>query len=160
MKSVEVLAECELTAGLGPEELKAIVEIAQPLTRKAGERIFTRGDPSEGVFIVVSGELALTLPMVIREEPKEVTVEEKGRGAVVGWSALVAPYQRTLGARASSDVSLVCLDRTALIGVFDKHPHIHLTTFINLSKVIANRVSLLEAALMHDLQQWVSEKFA
>jgi CRP-like cAMP-binding protein len=151
------LDDCLFFSNLTPEERATVLQAAERVDLRPGERLFGLGDTLQRVYLIESGEIALTLSMPIRGEDKEITLETKGNGALIGWSALVRPYQSTLGARATSPTRLISLDREALLGIYESHPRIQQVTQINVTEIIAGRLRRFEAQLIHDLTKWAAE---
>lgn len=149
-----------LFAGLDPEELGALRELARVMSIPRGQTLFRLGEEATTLWLIRSGTVELTLPLQLGEEVKDVVLDEKTAGTTLAWSALVPPHKLTLGARAASDVALIGFERTALHRLFDARRELHLKMTANLNAVIANRVSLLEALLIRNLQRWVDDKLA
>ena len=153
-----VLTRAALFAGLDEGILAELAEQAKPVSLQAGQRIFNLGEEARTVLLIVSGTVALKLPLVLRGESKDVTIDEKGEGAALAWSALVPPNKFTLSATAQTDVELLGIEREALGALFEREPRAHAQVMSNLSQVIGSRVAMLEALLIRDLQRWVTEK--
>ena len=154
----EVLLTCKLFSGLREEELQAIQAIAHSRRFSASKQIFELGEPASTLFIIESGQVALSLPLKIREVTRAVTIEQNEAGEVIAWSALVPPHKLTLSAVAVTDVSLLGLERTDLTELFQRQPRIHGVVASNLCAVIADRLSMFKALLLRDLQRWVAER--
>ncbi|MCZ7583144.1 MAG: cyclic nucleotide-binding domain-containing protein [Deltaproteobacteria bacterium] len=146
--------------GFTDGELALLHGISEFKVYDEGDIIFSLGEEVRRLIVVAYGTVALTLPIQIKGTSNNVTIEEKGAGAVLAWSALVPPHKFTLGARALTAVGLYEFDRDALARLFGEQPRLHLMIANNLNRVIASRVTLLEALVARDLQRWVSEKYA
>ena len=72
----------------------------------SGTVIFPEGSPAEFLYIIISGEVELTL----RNEPLEV----EGVGGIIGEMALVESATRSATATALCDVKLARLNRDQL----------------------------------------------
>lgn len=153
------LFESSLFSGLSRDHFELLKKIATPHSIKAGAPIFLLGQEATELFIIATGRVALQLPLAIRGKGADITIEEKGPGQVIAWSALVPPNKLTLTARAAEATTLVGLRRDDLHTLYAEHPEIHRRTADNLCRVIASRVSVLEALLMRDLQRWVVERY-
>ena len=154
-----VLSASGLLSRLNKDDIAQVEAIARLRREPAGAEIFSLGETARALYLVEEGTVALRLPLTIRGVPTEVTLEEKQRGAVIAWSALVPPHRLTLSAQAVTDVVLIALDVEKLEEVFLRNSRIHLVLMNNLCRVIGSRVSLLEARLLRDLQRWVIEKY-
>ena len=153
------LYECALFSGLDNAHRDLVCKVAEARTLLAGAPIFLLGQEASEVLVIADGGVALQLPVAIRGKGADITIEEKGPGDVIAWSALVAPHKLTLSARTLARSTLVALRRDDLHALFHEHPVIHQKTIENLCHVIGSRVALLEALLMRDLQRWVVERF-
>ncbi len=78
------LPETGLFDGLFPEERQQLQSITRRVELPAGMTLFHFREPAVALMVVESGRLALTLPVTIRGETRDVTVEERGPGSVVG----------------------------------------------------------------------------
>jgi CRP-like cAMP-binding protein len=154
------LAAAEVFAGLTGDELEALRGIALLRQYSQGERVFSLGDEIRTLLVVTAGTVALTLPLQIKGQISEITLEEKGVGSVIAWSSLVPPYKVTLCAKAVTNVELNGFDRETLGRLFVEQPRIQLVITSNLNRVIASRLMLLEALVARDLQRWVAERFS
>jgi CRP/FNR family cyclic AMP-dependent transcriptional regulator len=154
------ISEAEIFTGLDAPEMTAFAAAALLRQYVAGERIFSLGDEARTLLVIGLGIVGLTIPVPIKGYVDDVILEEKLPGSVIAWSALVPPHRFTLGAKAKTDVELHCFDRDTLAALFEKYPRIHLVVTGNLNRVIASRVTLLEALVARDVQRWVAEKYA
>jgi len=71
---------------------------------------------------------------------------------VVAWSAMVAPYRYTLGARCQSDCALTSLPREVLESFFARRPEAGYLFMRNLAGVIGQRLHAMQDIWLHDLQ--------
>lgn len=156
----KAIQDSPLFAGLEEADRVMLAAIARAHAVAAGQQIFTLGSDATTILLVERGTVALTLPLRIRGAVTDVTLEEMGAGAAIGWSALVPPYRYTLGARALTDARLIGLERETLEELFGRLPRVQRVLMTNLSRVVASRVTLLEAVLLRNVQRWVAEKCA
>ena len=152
------LSGSSLFSGLDEEQLGALQQIATRQTAPAGSTIFMLGEEATSLYLLAEGLVALTLPLAIRGQAADITLEEKGRGQVIAWSALVAPHKLTLSARARETTTLIALGREDLQSLFLQQPRLHAATMDRLCQVIGSRVALLEALVIRDLQRAVAER--
>lgn len=154
------VAAAQIFAGLEPEEVEILEDVALLRQYLAGESIFRIGDSARTLLVVAAGTVGLTIPVPIKDRVDDVTLEEKEPGSVIAWSALVPPHRFTLSAVAKTDVELHCFDRVALEEIFTNRLRIQSIVVSNLNRVIASRVALLEALVARDVRRFVSEKYA
>jgi len=148
----------ELFLDLDPDELRRLAAVAETVKIPSGTRIFNLGEEATSLLFISEGTVGLTLPIVVHGAGHEVTLDEKTTGSVIAWSALVAPHRLTMGAVAKSDVTLVRFERGALDKLFAAERELHRKVIVNLSRVIAGRVAILEALVIRDLQRQVAER--
>ncbi len=89
--------------------LEALVSRSMPASREEGRPLFKQGDIPRGVYIVTSGEIALTMES---SSGKLLTVFSAGPGSLLGLPAVVGnqPYTLTAEARKGSSTRFVTCD--------------------------------------------------
>jgi len=157
-KGADPLLGNELCAGLTEGQVAAVVALGVAMAVEPGSRVFMLGQEAQNLFLIERGMLALSLPLSVRGETREITVQECSAGALVGWSALVPPHRYTLSAQAGRDVRLVRYARSDLDRLFIADPRLNAVVMKNLARVIAERLTQLQAMLLRDLQRRVVEK--
>ena len=80
---------------------------------KAGEKLFSAGEPADCAFLVLSGEILLSLGSEERRVP---------RGALIGETALAAEVLRGADARAAVDSLLLRAPREVFRRVLSEFP--------------------------------------
>jgi CRP/FNR family transcriptional regulator, cyclic AMP receptor protein len=155
-----MLAQSELMRGVGSETLERLSILGRRIPASSGQVLFRLGDAAENLYVILRGRVALTLPMEIRSAQQDVTVDEKGPGDVLGWSALVPPHRATLSARAIIDSELFLLPSGALGAALREHPAAGLQVMTNLASVIGRRMHLLQAMWLRELQRLVTARYA
>ena len=148
-------AKSDLFAGIEEEALEAVAGLARREELPAGERVFRLGGEARAVYVIESGTVALTLPITVGSAERDITIDEKGAGALIGWSALVAPHRFTLGAHAVSDVVISSLDVEGLSGLFRGRPQIQATVMTNLAGVVAGRLTRWQAIAVRSAHRWI-----
>jgi N-acyl-L-homoserine lactone synthetase len=76
---------------------------------KAGEKIINYGDDADCAYIVVEGELEVSVPQESTNE--ELAITKMGRGELIGELALLIDSKRTANITAVTDCDLMVLDR-------------------------------------------------
>ncbi len=155
---VVALSRNELASDLEPAEIERLASVAELVTVSRGERLFELGEPARALLLVARGSVALTLPLLVQGDAREVTIDEKGAGSIIAWSALVPPYKFTLSGKATSDTLLMKLEQNALNTFLEAHPETHRKVLSSLNRVIAGRLAVMEGLLVHRLQQWINDR--
>ncbi len=96
------LRSVPIFAGLDGDLQERIAQIADTVSLSAGEFLFHRHDPVDGLYVVRAGRID-----VILETPEGSTRREAARGAVLGELALLAESRRSASAQARRDCELV-----------------------------------------------------
>lgn len=145
----------ELLKGLPPEEAAAVAALGTHLRLPAGSVLFALGDEANSAYTIESGRVSLTLPMHVSGREQDVLVEERSAGETVGWSALVPPHRFTLTAKTLIDSEVVVFSRAALLAHFAAHPEVGLIVTRNLSAVMGQRLQVLQAMWLREVQRVV-----
>ena len=98
------------------EELNRALE---PIDLRAGETLFTCGDPRDAAFLILSGRISLTEP---GPQGGALPVRVFGAGEGVGEIGLAARGPYTATARALDDARVLRLGRIAFEGLCERHP--------------------------------------
>ena len=93
-------------AGLSPEAVTRLAEIAELRDLAAGDEVCREGQVTENFVIVISGRIALRMLVSDRGMVTILTVEP---GDVVGWSAIVPPHRATSTAVAIEPARVLLL---------------------------------------------------
>ena len=150
----------ELLKGLTADEAGAVVALGARLTLPAGSVLFALGGEADNAYAIESGRVSLTLPMQVGGREQDVLVEERTAGETVGWSALVPPHRFTLTAKTLIDSEVIAFSRTALLEHFAAHPTVGLVVTRNLSAVMGQRLQVLQAMWLREIQRVVHMRVA
>jgi CRP-like cAMP-binding protein len=102
----------------------------------------------------------LTFPLSFGGAVREVSVESKTPGSVLGWSALVKPHRFTLSARAAEKSELATFSRTDLLRVFEADPRVGCVVMQHIAEVVGRRLLQVEALWARELQRVVTDSLA
>jgi lysophospholipid hydrolase len=104
---------------LDPVVLGELNRALEPIALRAGDTLFTCGDPRDAAFLVLSGRISLAEP---GSEGGTLPLRVFGAGEGVGEIGLTArgPYIAT--ARALDDATVLRLGRIAFEGLCERHP--------------------------------------
>jgi CRP-like cAMP-binding protein len=104
----EALAAIPFFAGLGPEAMERLAATMRTRRFRRGEVIFHLGDPGDALFVIVAGDVKISLPSETGEEAILATL---GAGDVFGELALLDGAPRSASATAQSATETVVLPR-------------------------------------------------
>jgi len=97
LSASQLFRSVRLFEHLTPEELTAVVRAAQPRRLAAGELLFAKSGPGDGMFIVERGELSVTTEGAHGEH---LTLAYLGNGAFVGEMSLLDGAPRSASVEA------------------------------------------------------------
>ena len=127
---LETLARSRLAACLQPREAEEILPFVRSVEVKAGEAVFRRGDPSDGLYIVHAG----TFELRHDDQPATAGLTPAAGGAtspgvttlscgdVVGGMGMAAGQPRTASLVAREDGTLLLLSRLDFSHLAEKVP--------------------------------------
>ncbi|HEX4422511.1 MAG TPA: cyclic nucleotide-binding domain-containing protein [Kofleriaceae bacterium] len=121
--AARALASTPLFAGMPSDALQALVANLQLVSLERGEILYREGDPSDALYVIAEGEVAVQTASPPRSETR------LGGGAFLGEVALMTDQPRT--------ATVVCEKAAELLRI-DRH---------TLSRVLANHGDVLRAVL-------------
>jgi predicted NAD/FAD-binding protein/CRP-like cAMP-binding protein len=97
----DFLREVSMFADLPPSALAEVQLVARPFQAEAGQMLFRQGEPSDGLYMIKRGEVAIS-----RRVPGDelVTLAVRGPGAVIGEMSLLDRNPRSAHAVAVTPV--------------------------------------------------------
>ena len=98
---------------LPKEALQLLAFSCERRKLKAGQVLFKAGDPSDGGYFVLSGEIALAA------ESRERRIS---RGALIGETALIAEGERRASATAAGEAFVLRIPRETFMRVMQEFP--------------------------------------
>ncbi len=150
----------DLLKGLSEEEEARFLALGVPTRLASRQTLFRLGTEADKAYLVMSGRIALTLPIQIRGGEEEVLVEEKVPGETVGWSGLVPPHRFTLNATAAIASELVGFSRASVLDHFAANPAVGHTVTRNLAAVIGHRLQVFQTMWLREMQRVVEQRYS
>ena len=131
--NASIIQEIEHLRDLKPNEQAALAERIELLAFRAGETIFSFGDPGHALYIVRSGEVEI---FVKNDQGEKIVLEVAQPGDVFGEVSLLDDGPRTAWVSAVTDVEVLRLDREH----FEDYVREYTPAALNLLSVIARRL--------------------
>jgi CRP-like cAMP-binding protein len=131
---MQALGVCPVFSGVPARDLGVLAEMMQTERLRADELLFEQGEPSDRVYVVVSGSLAVILPG--RTEP----VRHLGPGDLLGEYAMFAGLVRTATVKAQTEAVLLSLDYRRFRAFLSEFPE---SMFVLMGSVV-HRLTALE----------------
>ncbi len=117
---------------------------------QAQEIIMTAGTKANKLYLVEEGQINIVLRKTAGRSPlpEQTAVRTITTGGTLGWSALVPPHVRIMGAIAKTPCKVLSIGGAELRQLFDKEPHLGYEVTKDLLKVIAWRFKNIEQLLV------------
>jgi CRP-like cAMP-binding protein len=129
MDRILLLREVPMFAGLAPEDLERIAEIAQERLYSQHALICREGDPGDSLFIVVSGEVEVVKSLGADE--KILAVRKVGE--FVGEMAILDSAPRSAALRAMNEVRVLSIEGDAFNMILLDRPEVAVSVLRNMS---------------------------
>ncbi|MBI1208769.1 MAG: cyclic nucleotide-binding domain-containing protein [Azospirillum sp.] len=113
-----VLARIAFFDPLLPDELARIAAAGTVTRLAAGTTVFRQGDQADCLYVVIRGEVRVSLD----EDGVELTVAHVGTGEFFGEMALIDGGNRSATVSTVVDSELFVLERTAFLAIFTRSP--------------------------------------
>ncbi len=111
---IAILAAAPVFGFLDRDALRLLSFAAERRELADGDLLFSRGDPADGGFVVLSG--------TIRLDPPAGETVRAGRSAVIGHLALFVRGERMADARAEGPCELIRITPTLMRRVLEEFP--------------------------------------
>ena len=135
-----LLERCPLFRSLTAEEREKVFTFAHARRFAAGETIFLKGSPGQGMMAVLSGEVRISVPS---PDGKEIILATIRSGEVFGELALLDGKERTADAVTLSPCEIVTLERRDLLPLLRQQPELCL----KLLEVVCERLRRTDALI-------------
>jgi CRP/FNR family cyclic AMP-dependent transcriptional regulator len=132
---LQLLKNVVLFKDLSTRELAMVNGLMHERSYIADEVIFDEGEEGQGLFLVLSGRVKITLPANV-----DTVLIELGPGAFFGEVALLDQSVRTAQARAIEDTQIVALFRAEFYSLLETHSGIASRISFQLARVLAARL--------------------
>jgi len=131
-----LIKQSVLLEGLSKFQIRRLILMSHMQDAKVGEQIIREGDAGDKMYLVIDGEISVS--RAVNGERKAIAVLEPGD--VFGEIALVSSQPRTADVFAVTNARLLSLDWKTLQGLRRLSPFITSKLFLNLSKILGNRL--------------------
>jgi CRP-like cAMP-binding protein len=131
--------------GLGDGEILHIMESAAQKLYRKGERIFEEGETQAQMFVVIRGEVHITV-----QAAGDRILDRLQTGSIFGELAFLNGKPRSATATAATDSLLLIIDRQAFDQLVQHEQHLGLTVFNNIALDLSEK---LRASTSHLFQK-------
>ena len=137
IEKVILLKDADLFAETPDELLAEVAELLTEVELPAGEAVFSKGEPGDSLYIVVSGQ--------VRVHDGEYTLNLLGESEVFGEMALLEPEPRMASVTAETDALLLRLDGEPFFELIDTRSEVARGIIRVLSRRLRQRVQEVAA---------------
>jgi CRP-like cAMP-binding protein len=135
--SIEVLRSLPYFAGVSAESLKQVAELSEERAFTAGEVLFREDDTAGEIYILRNGEIDIVYGVTRGDEKVVDTVVV---GDLIGWSALVEPFNRTATAVARQAGTAVVIDGKGIQALCDRDQSLGYHLVSRLAETLSRRL--------------------
>lgn len=135
-------------ASLNEQEAALLRGIAGMRRYAAGETVFQRGEAGDFMLVLQSGRVRIVL---YSEDGKEMTLELREPGDVLGELALLDGAVRSAHAVADSACEALVFERRDLLPLFAAHPALLMKVTTSLTGLLRRNADLIESIALLDL---------
>lgn len=115
-----VLSDFFLFRELSSEQIEQIATQSRVMTFPKGQGVFKEGDPAQGLYILLSGQLKLA---ITSPQGSERIISIISPGESFGEAILYLERQFPLYAKATLDSQVLLIPKNLIFGVLDSDPH-------------------------------------
>lgn len=128
--------------GLSSQELVTVERNIHLRNYRAGEIIFNEETPGAAMYIIHTGEVAITKACEKHESEQHESIELARIGELTffGEIALIDEMPRTAGAVAVKDTELLAFGKPDLEIIMDRNPRLAVKIVTNISRLLAKRL--------------------
>ena len=138
MIDIEALKAVEALKGLDNDQLAAIQNISEKLQFAEGQQLFSEGEPSAHLWIVLEGEVELRSDRPEGQtSPVENPISFISNAELFGWSSFMPPFEYKLSAFcASRKCEVVKIEKKRLVELFENDADLGFELMSHIIRVI------------------------
>jgi len=144
-----LLAGTALFGALSDDQRARVASRMRPVSYPSGLQIFGRGDPGDGILLVLSGRVRLS---VVTAEGRELALLNAARGEIIGEIAALDGGTRTTDARAVGPVEAMWLGRDELSRLLASDPSLSAAAITFLCARLRSTNEVLESIALHPIE--------
>ena len=147
--ATRLIASSDFFKGISPSDAAAIFAMMKPVNIGPGQIIFSSGDDSKSLFLMVEGRVKLS---VLTEDGRELSLAHAAPGEIFGEIATLDGQPRTTDATALSQTTLLALPKADLLRLVASSPRLSSAIISFLCKRLRTTDHKLEAIALHSIE--------
>jgi CRP/FNR family cyclic AMP-dependent transcriptional regulator len=145
---LSVLGQHPIFCDLEPEAIDQLCRYAKHLTLKRGATLFSKGDPGNSLFAVVSGTVKMSISSA---EGRNAILNLIGPGEVFGEMAVLSGQARSADATANTNCEMFVIDRRDFLPFVRNHPALAMKFIELLCERVRRTSDQVEQIILQDL---------
>ena len=145
---LSVLRQHQFFCDLEPEALDQLCRYAKHVTLKRGATLFSKGDPGNSLFAVISGTVKMSISS---PEGRNAILNLIGPGEVFGEMAVLSGQARSADATANSNCEMFVIDRRDFLPFVRNHPALAMKFIELLCERVRRTSDQVEQVILQDL---------
>lgn len=144
-----LLKNLRIFQDLSEEEINLIADSSEERSFKSGEVIFSEGDPSGTLFVILSGVVQISTMVMEDLEKPLVTLRD---GSVFGEVSLIDQNPREVRATSMEDTKVLALESEAFDKILNEKPNLGSKILRVLTKTVVNRIRMFTDQYRRNVQ--------
>lgn len=145
---LSVLRQHQFFRDLEPEALDQLCRYAKHVTLKRGATLFSKGDPGNSLFAVISGTVKMSISS---PEGRNAILNLIGPGEVFGEMAVLSGQARSADAIANTNCEMFVIDRRDFLPFMRNHPALAMKFIELLCERVRRTSDQVEQVILRDL---------
>jgi len=138
-----ILAGSVVFQGLPATELDPVLSASELITRRPKEQILSEGSPTDGLYIVLEGEVEVFLPERAASgalRPSRIRLGRLGPGRCLGEYGVIDDQPSSASVEALAPVTLCFLSKARFRQLVERHDRIGRIAYANLLRYLVSRL--------------------
>jgi CRP-like cAMP-binding protein len=139
MISIKDLREADLFKGINTKQLQLFGKHFTEVNFKAGETVFSQGEPAQNLYILMEGEVTLGIKA---KGEIDITAYSVGRkGEAFGLPALIKPYRNSVSATCTKKVRAYAINGDILRKLIEQNTKAGIEIMERVAEIFFNRLN-------------------
>jgi CRP-like cAMP-binding protein len=139
MVDTNSLTNLSLFEGVPAEKLEPLAPLCEEIVAKAGDELFCEGCEAEKLYILLEGNVALSMKLTSRPENLVLGVINT-YGQTFGWSVIVSANHYTASAEAKKDSRLLAINGKDFKDFLKLDPAVGFKVAMRMVEIVSSRL--------------------